>query len=95
MIMDENFKHVVKMAANMLTGHKRRLFEAEIAEIYFDSNPNKTEQYFGWVRNTIKLGCHEKRTGFTCVSAYYLRGAKKTESKLLQLESDIRSLVDP
>ena len=95
MLMDDNFKHVVKLAAKMLTGSKRRLFEAEIAEIYFHSNPNEAERSLGWDRNTVKLGCNEKRTGFTCVSAFHLRGDKKTESKLPHLVTDIRNLVDP
>jgi hypothetical protein len=64
-------------ALTKLTGYKRRAFAAELCELYFDNSARKMEYYLNIGRSTIKLGQHERSSGFRCVDAYSLRGSKK------------------
>jgi hypothetical protein len=64
-------------ALTKLTGYKRRAFAAELCELYFDNSARKMERYLNIGRSTIKLGQHERSSGFICVDAFTLRGAKK------------------
>lgn len=59
----------MKNAAKKMKGAERRSFQAEISLKYCRGNPRQTEQIFGWSRQTVDLGLHEKRTGITCLGA--------------------------
>lgn len=93
--LDNKVKAKFKEAAKLLTGHKRRQFEASIAIEFFDSSPYKTERHLGWDRHTVILGLHERRSGIRCIDDFQRRGNKRTEAKLPDLEEHIRSLVAP
>ena len=71
----------LKLAASLLTGPKRRAFEAAMARKYFQGNARQTESVMGWSRHTIELGLNEARTGITCVGAYARSGNKLWEEK--------------
>lgn len=60
----------LKKAASKMTGAKRRAFQAEMSLKYCRGIPRQTEKIFGWNRNTVELGLHEKRTGINCLSAH-------------------------
>ena len=85
----------IKLAAKKLTGEKRRLFQAHVANDYLDGNARRAEQIFGWSRTTVEKGMHELKTGIVCVGNFSAKGRLRTEDKNPQLEEDILSLVDP
>ena len=93
--LDEKIINICKETSTTLTGSDRRLFQAKITNAYLDGNPNKAESVFGWGRNTVKLGLKELETGYTCYVDIHQRGDKKTEEKLLNLEQDIKAVVEP
>jgi hypothetical protein len=84
-----------KDAARKLTGPKRRAFEAQVTLDYLDGNIWKAEEVFGWSHHTVQLGLNELRTGITCLDNFSARGNRKTETKLPELEADIRALAQP
>ena len=88
-------KAVIKDAAQKLTGSKRRAFEAKVATDLFDGNVRKVEQEFGWGRETVRKGIKELESGITCIDNYKGRGNKRTEEKLVDLEQDIRDIIEP
>jgi len=94
MTLDETVKSTIKDAAQKLTGHRKRSFMAKVSEDYFDGSARKAETYLGWSRNAVQLGLHERRTGITCIDNYHARGRQPSETKLPNLLSDIRELVD-
>ncbi len=93
-MLNETIQATFKDAAKKLTGHRKRDFMAKVAEDYFDGSARKAETVLGWNRNTVQLGLHERRSGIICVDNYRARGTHKSEERLTNLESDIRSLVD-
>ena len=82
-------------AARLLTGAKRRAFQAECATSFCEGNARRTESIFGWRRDTVSLGLHEARSGIVCLGNFQARGGKKMEALHPQLEVDIRALADP
>jgi hypothetical protein len=62
---------------------------------YLDGSARRAEYVFGWGRETVQLGLHERRTGITCLGNFSARGKKKTEVKYPQLEQDLRALAEP
>jgi len=66
-----NRSHIedLKFASTKIRGSERRAFQAEMSIKYCGGNPRKTETIFGWNRNTVEIGLHEKRTGITCLGA--------------------------
>jgi len=93
--LNNQVKLLLKDAASKLTGPDKRNFMAKTTIAFFDSSPRKAETYMGWNRRSVELGLHELRTGITCLDNYSARGNKKTEEKIIALEADIRSVVDP
>ncbi len=94
MQLDDTIKSTIQDAAKNLTGHRKRDFMAKVAEDYLQGSARKAERVFGWSRNSVQLGLHERRTGLICVDNYQARGRYKTEVRLLNLETDVRALVD-
>lgn len=84
----------IKTSEN-LKGSFKREFQASISLRFFNGSPRKTEAYFGWNRNSVFKGIRELETGIKCIDNFNARGNKKTETKLLKLEEDIRFLTDP
>lgn len=55
----------IKDATQKLTGPQRRAFQARVTLDYLDGNARRAERVFGWSRQTVILGLHERRTGCT------------------------------
>lgn len=85
----------IKSAAAKLTGFKRREYMAEVALQYCDGLARKAEQWFGWGREAVRTGLHEKRTGIRCLDNFAARGRKKTEETSPQLVEEIQRIVEP
>lgn len=60
----------LRKAASRMKGAERRVFQAEMSLKYCRGIPRQTEKIFGWNRNSVELGLHEKRTGITCLGAH-------------------------
>lgn len=72
----------LKSAVPKMAGADRRAFQAEITIKYCQGSPRIAERKFGWNRNSVELGLHEKRTGITCLGAHKsLCGNKIWEEK--------------
>ncbi|MCX7422488.1 MAG: hypothetical protein NT013_23495, partial [Planctomycetia bacterium] len=70
-----------RLAARKLTGHQRRAFQAEMAEMalrYCGSSPRLAEEAFGWGREAVRTGLGERRSGVRCLDDFSSRGRKKS-----------------
>jgi hypothetical protein len=85
----------LREAARLLTGPKRRRFQAQVTLDYLNGSARLAERVFGWGRQTIQLGLYELRTGITCLDRYTERGRHATEEDHPRLAHDIRDLVEP
>jgi hypothetical protein len=93
--LTEDTLATVRAAAKLLTGYRRRQFQAEMTHKYCEGSARHAETIFGWGRAAVETGLHELRTGIRCLDAYHLRGRKSTEELCPQIEEHIRQLVDP
>lgn len=85
----------LKTAAALLTGHRRRQFQAEMALTYCDGSARRAERVFGWGRDAVHTGLNELRTGIRCLDACHRRGRKKAEDRCPALAEHIHRLVEP
>ena len=68
--LDESRIQDLKLAASKIpVGAERRSFQAEITLKYLDGNARRAEKIFGWGRDAVEVGLHEKRAGIVCLSA--------------------------
>jgi Rhodopirellula transposase DDE domain len=86
---------LIRSGARRLTGYQRRAFQAEVAIELCDGNARQAERRFGWGRNTVQTGLHERRTGLRCVEDFVARGRQRVEDKDQRLAADIRDIVEP
>jgi len=93
--LSNEVKSVVKDAAKRLTGFKRREYQAKITLDYFGGSSRKAEREMGWGRESVEKGLKESESGIMCCDNYQGRGRKRTEDICLNLEDDIRSVVEP
>jgi ABC-type transporter Mla subunit MlaD len=93
--LTEDVVQTIQSAAKLLTGHKRRRFQAETALKYCNGSARQAEDVFGWGRAAVDTGLNELRTGFRCLDAYELRGRKKSEEVCPALVDHIHRLVEP
>ncbi len=91
----ELYDQLLRSAACRLTGHQRRLFEAEVADALCHGSPRAAERRFGFCRDTVATGQHEARSGIRCLEDFAARSQPPAEVKNAQLAADIRSLVEP
>jgi hypothetical protein len=91
----ERLDALIRSGARRLTGHQRRLFQAEVATELCGGNARQTERRFGWGRDTVATGLHELRCGIRCRENFAARGRKRSEPKDPQLAADIRAIVEP
>lgn len=91
----ESYDQLLRLAAQRLTGHQRRLFQAQTCLTLCDGNPRLAERRFGWGRHTVAKGLQELQSGLRCVENFHSRGAQRSEDKNPQLAQDIRALVEP
>ncbi len=85
----------IKSAAKLVTGFKRRQFQAEMALKYCNGSARTAEATFGWGRDAVKTGLNEKRTGIRCQDACKLRGRKTAEERCPRLVTHVHRLIEP
>jgi transposase len=96
--MEDSVKRLealVQRGAGRLTGHQRRLFQAEVALALCDGSARRAERRFGWGRETVEQGLHELRTGVRCLEHFSARRRPRWEEQRPQLAQDLRALVEP
>ena len=93
--LTEDVVQTIQSAAKLLTGYKRRQFQADTAATYCNSSARLAEATFGWGRAAVETGLNERRTGIRCLDAYRIRGRKKSEELCPQLEDHVHRLVEP
>ena len=93
--LTDDARRAILLAATLLTGHKRRRFQAEMAHAYCGGSARLAETTFGWGRDAVHTGLNELRSGIRCVEAFESRGRTTTEDLHPELEDHIRRLVDP
>jgi len=93
--LPDDMVKTIQLASKLLTGYKRRQFQAEMTHKYCNGSARQAEKTFGWGRAAIITGLGELRTGIRCLDAYHLRGRKKTEELCPKLEEHVHRLVDP
>ncbi len=91
----ERLESMIQRGAERLTGHQRRLFQAEVALELCGGSARRAERRFGWGRETVRQGLHELRTGVRCLEHFSARGQPRLEDQDPQLAQDIRDLVEP
>ena len=93
--LTDDILRTIQSAAKLLTGYKRRQFQAQMALTYCDGSARRAEATFGWGRAAVETGLGERRTGIRCLDAFELRGRKKSEDRCPELAEHIRRLVEP
>jgi Rhodopirellula transposase DDE domain len=91
----DQYDELLRQGAKRLTGHQRRLFQAQVCLTLCDSNPRLAERRFGWGRHTVAKGLHELQSGIRCLESFSTRGARRREDQNPQLAADIRAIVEP
>lgn len=86
---------LLQSGARRLTGHERRLFQAEVCLKLCDGNTRRAERRFGWGRGNVATGIHELRSGIRCVENFATRGHRRSEDRNPKLAEDIRAIVSP
>jgi hypothetical protein len=86
---------LLRVAARHLTGHPRRLFQAEVTRVLCGGSARRAERRFGWGRANIDTGLHELDSGVRCVEAFATRGKRRVEDAAPQLAADIGALAEP
>jgi hypothetical protein len=65
-----------------MRGTQRRAFQAQMALKYCGGSARRAEDLFGWSRQAVRLGLHEKRCGIVCIGHHrFSCGAKLWEEK--------------
>jgi hypothetical protein len=91
----ERFDALICSGARRLTGFQRRSFLAEVAAELCDGSARQAERRFGWGRETVEKGLHERHHGVRCLENFAARGRLRSEEKDPQLAADIRAIVEP
>src|ERR1700735_5074813 len=91
----ETLDALIRSGARRPRGFQRRSFQAEVATELCDGNARQAERRFGWGRETVEKGLHERRHGIRCLEDFVARGRRRSEEKDPQLAADIRAIVEP
>ena len=91
----DRFDALLRSGARRLTGHQRRLFQAEVTETLCGGSPRAAERRFGWGRETVEKGLCEARRDIRCVENFAARGRRRSEDKDPGLAADVRAIVEP
>jgi hypothetical protein len=89
------YDDLLRLGAQRLAGHQRRLFQAQVCLTLCCGNPRQAERRFGWGRHTVRKGLHEYQSGVRCLENFQAHGRRRTEDQNPQLAQDIRTLVEP
>jgi len=93
--LTDDLRRTILLGATLLTGHKRRRFQAEMANAHCGGSARRAETTFGWGRDAVHTGLNELRSGIRCREAFESRGRTATEDRYPEVEEHIRRLVDP
>jgi hypothetical protein len=91
----EQYDALIRSGARRLTGYQRRSFQAEVVTALCGGNARQAERRFGWGRETVEKGLHERHHGVRCLENFAARGRQRSEQKDPRLAADIRALVEP
>src|SRR5512145_1527619 len=91
----ERLDALIRSGARRLTGYRRRSFLAEVTVELCDGNARQAERRFGWGRQTVEKGLHERHRGIRCLEDFAARGRQRSEEKDPQLAAEIRAIVEP
>jgi len=91
----ERYEALLRSAAQRLRGAEHRSFIAEVTQVLCDGSVRRAERRFGWGRETIQKGLHERRSGMRCIENFAARGRPRWETENPQRASDIREIVEP
>lgn len=94
-LLTDDVVQTIQSAAKLLTGYRRRRFQAETAVKYCNGSAREAETTFGWGRAAVNTGLNELRSGIRCLDAAHLRGRKKSEELCPQLAEHVQRLVEP
>ena len=86
---------LIRSGARRLTGFQRRAFQAEVTAELCGGNARQAERRFGWGRETVEKGLHERHGGIRCLEDFVARGRQRSEDKDPRLARDIRAIVEP
>ncbi len=86
---------LIRSGASRLTRFPRRAFQAEVAAELCGGNARQAERRFGWGRETVEKGLHERQTGLRCLEDFVARGRQRVEDKDPRLAADIRAIAEP
>jgi len=86
---------LIVVAAKALTGHKRRLFIADVTLALCEGNARRSEERFGWGRVTAEQGMHERASGVRCLENFAARRRPSWEERQPQLAAAIQAIVEP
>jgi hypothetical protein len=92
---EHSYIQLLQVGAKRLTGHQRRLFQAEVCLKLCDGNARHAERRFGWGRMNVAKGIHEYHSGLRCLENFGSRGRRRREDLDPQLAQDIRAIVTP
>jgi len=84
-------------AARELKGRRRRMFLGKVCDTLCDGSTRKTEQRFGWGRDTVAKGRQELQSNLPPLVPPQpeRRGRLRSEDKNPQLKIDIQLIVEP
>jgi hypothetical protein len=86
---------LLQRAAERLTGHPKRLFQAEVAVALCGGSARRAERRLGWGRDAVATGLGELVSGIRCVESFAARGRVRTEGADPALAAAIRDVVEP
>jgi hypothetical protein len=92
MELTDSFRALVSNTYKHLKGTARRTFMADVADQI--GGQRRAADEFGWGRDTIRKGRHERDSGISCVDAFCARGTKPLEQTRPQLIVDIRDIAE-
>jgi hypothetical protein len=93
--LSDEVRAVAAAASELLTGFRKRLFQALITKEYFGGSARKAERELGWGRESVEKGLKESESGIRCMDNYKGRGRNRTEDNFPDIVKDIRSIAEP
>src|SRR5512142_688792 len=97
-MMDDSvalYDALIRSGARRLTGDQRRLCQAKVATTLCGGCARQAERRFGWGRETVEKGLHERQHGIRCLENFAARGRQRSDAKDPQLAADIRAIAEP
>lgn len=92
---EDSYTELLQAGAKRLTGHQRRLFQAEVCLKLCGGHTRQAERRFGWGRENVAKGIHEYQSGIRCMENFGSRGRRRREDLNPQLAQDIRAIMGP